>query len=86
MELPGLRWPSELRFDLVSVLRFHCPKLAGLLRSDGERRWVLKLCDLALRIFGREIWSEWGSFNLCYLLLGCSPLLPLEEFKVVLDP
>lgn len=70
------------------MLKVHCPRLAGLLRSEGERRWVRKLWDLALRILGRDMWSEWGSFNLCYLLCGwpfTSPLLPLE-LSVVLEP
>lgn len=36
----------------------------GLRRSEGLRR-VRKLCDLALRIFGRPWEVEEGPFNLC---------------------
>lgn len=47
----GLRLRS-----MVDVVRFNAPwkgmKELGLRRSDGDRR-VRKLCDLALRIFGK---------------------------------
>lgn len=50
-----------LRFlSMVDVVRlsapWNCKKELGLRRSDGDRR-VRKLCDLALRIFGKCL--EW---------------------------